>query len=161
VLPIVIDALQAVSIAAGRQEERPERPLTHDLMLSMLSMLDAKVTKVEVTDLVDGTYYAMVVLERHGMRFDVDARPSDALALAVRTKCPIFVAEHVLEASGLSTTWADPAASRPGAPHLRGCGPLRGGAPGGGERRSSRSGISAPGATARSTGAGRPRAGSR
>jgi uncharacterized protein len=101
-LPIVIDALQAVSIAAGRQEERPERPLTHDLMLSMLGMLDAAVTKVEVTDLVDGTYYAMVVLERHGMRFDVDARPSDALALAVRTRCPIFVAEHVLEASGLS-----------------------------------------------------------
>jgi uncharacterized protein len=101
-LPIVIDALQAVSIAAGRQEERPERPLTHDLMLSMLGMMGAAVTKVEVTDLVDGTYYAMVVLERHGMRFDVDARPSDALALAVRTRCPIYVAEHVLEASGLS-----------------------------------------------------------
>jgi len=101
-LPIVIDALQAVSIAAGRQEERPARPLSHDLLLSMLGMLDARVTRVEVTDLVDGTYYAMVVMERQGMRFDVDARPSDALALAVRTRCPIFVAEHVLEASGLS-----------------------------------------------------------
>jgi len=101
-LPIVIDALQAVSIAAGRQAERPERPLTHDLLLSMLGMLDAEVTKVEVTDLVDGTFYAMVVLERQGVRFDVDARPSDALALAVRAKCPIYVAEHVLEASGLS-----------------------------------------------------------
>jgi len=101
-LPIVIDALQAVSIAAGRQAERPERPLTHDLLLSMLGMLDAEVTKVEVTDLVDGTFYAMVVLERQGVRLDVDARPSDALALAVRAKCPIYVAEHVLEASGLS-----------------------------------------------------------
>lgn len=101
-LPIVIDALQAVSIATGRQGEPPERPLTHDLLLSMLGMLDAQVAKVEVTDLVDGTYYAMVVLERHGVRFDVDARPSDALALAVRAKCPIFVAEHVLEESGLS-----------------------------------------------------------
>lgn len=101
-LPIVIDALQAVSIAAGRQEERPERPLTHDLLLSMLGMLDARVTRVEVTGLVDGTFYAMVVLERQGVRFDVDARPSDALALAVRTRCPISVAEHVLEASGLS-----------------------------------------------------------
>jgi len=101
-LPIVIDALQAVSIAAGRQEERPERPLTHDLLLSMLGILDARVTRVEVTDLIDGTFFAMVVMERQGMRFDVDARPSDALALAVRTRCPIFVAEHVLEASGLS-----------------------------------------------------------
>ena len=101
-LPIVIDALQAVSIAAGRHAERPVRPLTHDLLLSMLGMLDAVVTKVEVTDLVDGTFYAMVVLERQGVRFDVDARPSDALALAVRAKCPIYVAEHVLEASGLS-----------------------------------------------------------
>jgi len=101
-LPIVIDALQAVSIAAGRQAERPERPLTHDLLLSMLGMLDTEVTKVEVTDLQGGTFYAMVVLERHGVRFDVDARPSDALALAVRAKCPIFVAEHVLAASGLS-----------------------------------------------------------
>lgn len=101
-LPIVIDALQAVAIAAGRQSEKPERPLTHDLLLSMLGMLDATVARVEVTDLVDGTFYAMVVLERQGVRFDVDARPSDALALAVRAKCPIFVAEHVLEASGLS-----------------------------------------------------------
>ena len=101
-LPIVIDALQAVSIAAGRQAERPERPLTHDLLLSMLGMLDTEVTKVEVTDLQGGTFYAMVVLERHGVRFDVDARPSDALALAVRAKCPVFVAEHVLAASGLS-----------------------------------------------------------
>ncbi len=101
-LPIVIDALQAVSIAAGRQAEPPERPLTHDLLLSMLGILDARVTRVEVTDLVEGTFFAMVVMERQGMRFDVDARPSDALALAVRTRCPIFVAEHVLEASGLS-----------------------------------------------------------
>ncbi|MDF1524580.1 MAG: bifunctional nuclease family protein, partial [Trueperaceae bacterium] len=100
--PIVVDALQALAIAAGRQEERPARPLTHDLMLSVLEMMGASLQRVEVTDLIDGTYYAMLILERQGMRFDVDARPSDALALAVRTKCPVFVAEHVLEASGLS-----------------------------------------------------------
>src|SRR3990172_6148849 len=81
-LPIVVDALQALAIAAGRQEERPERPLTHDLMLSTLELLGASLQKVEITDLVEGTYYAMLVLERQGMRFDVDARPSDALALA-------------------------------------------------------------------------------
>jgi uncharacterized protein len=101
-LPIVVDALQAVAIAAGRQDDKPQRPLTHDLLLSVLQMLGASLQRVEVTDLVEGTYYAMLVLERQGMRFDVDARPSDAIALAVRTKCPVFVAEHVLEASGLS-----------------------------------------------------------
>jgi bifunctional DNase/RNase len=101
-LPIVIDALQALSIASGRSNERPDRPMTHDLMLSMLGILDATLERVEITDLVDGTYFAVVVVERHGVRFDMDARPSDALALAVRAGCPIWVSEKVLEASGMS-----------------------------------------------------------
>lgn len=106
-LPIVIDALQAVAIAAGRHTEPPERPLTHDLYLSTLELLGAEVVRVDISDLSDGTYYASVVLERHGVRFEVDARPSDALALAVRVGCPIWVAEHVLEASGLSEDIGD------------------------------------------------------
>jgi uncharacterized protein len=101
-LPIVIDAMQAISIAAGRAAEAPARPLTHDLVLSMLELLDASIDRVEITDMIDGTYYAMLVLERSGVHLDVDARPSDALALAVRTKARIFVAEHVLEQNGLS-----------------------------------------------------------
>ena len=102
VLPIVIDAMQAISIAAGRSGDSVSRPLTHDLMLSMLEMLDARVARIEITDLVDGTYYAMLVLERAEIRMEIDARPSDALALAVRTDAPIFVAEHVLEQNALS-----------------------------------------------------------
>jgi bifunctional DNase/RNase len=101
-MPIVIDAMQAVSIAAARSPERPERPLTHDLLLSLVDLLGATLVQVEITDLVDGTFYANLVLERQAVRFDVDARPSDALALAARAECPIFVAEHVLEASVLS-----------------------------------------------------------
>lgn len=101
-LPIVIDAMQALAIAAGRGEDKPERPLTHDLMLSLLEVLDARIAHVEITDLAEGTFYAMLVIERGGVRFDLDARPSDALALAVRTEVPIYVAEHVLESSGLS-----------------------------------------------------------
>jgi bifunctional DNase/RNase len=101
-LPIVIDPMQAVSIAAARSLERAERPLTHDLMLSMIELLGAKVLRIEITDLVDGTYFSNLHLERQGMAYEIDARPSDALALAVRAECPIFVAEHVLEASGLS-----------------------------------------------------------
>ena len=101
-LPIVIDAMQALAIAAGRSEERPERPLTHDLVLSLLQVLDAQILQVEITDLAQGTYYAILSVERAGVRFDVDARPSDALAIAVRSGAPILVAEHVLELSGLA-----------------------------------------------------------
>jgi uncharacterized protein len=101
-LPIVIDAVQAVSIASARQAEPPPRPATHDLMLSMLTLLDARVARIEITDLIDGTFYALVIVERNGVPFDLDARPSDALALAARAACPIWVAPHVLEASGLS-----------------------------------------------------------
>ena len=101
-LPIVIDAMQALAIAAGRAGEGPGRPLTHDLILSMLERLGAKVSRVEITDVAEGTYFAMLVLERGGVHLDVDARPSDALALAVRTGAPIFVAPHVLEQNALS-----------------------------------------------------------
>jgi len=101
VLPIVVDAMQALAIAAGRNGDKPVRPLTHDLILSLLEVLGAKVAQVDITDLSGGTFYAMLSVERSGVRFDIDARPSDALAVAVRTGAPIFVAEHVLEASGL------------------------------------------------------------
>lgn len=102
ILPIVIDAMQAISIAAGRSEDRIERPMTHDLMVSMLEMLDAEVVRVEITDMVESTYYAMLVLERSGVKLEIDARPSDALALAVRVGAQVFVAEHVLEQNALN-----------------------------------------------------------
>lgn len=101
ILPIQIDAMQAIAIAAGRSRESLERPLTHDLMVSVLELLGVKLSRIEVTDLRDGTYYALLMLDRSGVTFEVDARPSDALALAVRVGAPIFVATHVLEHSGL------------------------------------------------------------
>jgi len=101
-LPILIDAMQAIAIAHGRSGEKPERPLTHDLMLSMLELMGASIARIEITDMVGSTYYAMLVLERSGVHLDVDARPSDALALAVRTGAPIFVAPHVLAQNALS-----------------------------------------------------------
>lgn len=101
ILPIQIDAMQAIAIAAGRSKEGLERPLTHDLMVSVLELLGVTVTRVEVTDLRDGTYYALLILDRSGVPFEVDARPSDALAIAVRVGAPIFVAPEVLEVSGL------------------------------------------------------------
>ena len=100
-VPIQIDSMQAISIAAGRGSDRPERPLTHDLMMSVLGLLDAAVERVEVTDLRDGIFYSMLTLERSGVRFELDARPSDALALAVRAGAPVFVAERVIELAAL------------------------------------------------------------
>ena len=114
VLPIVIDAMQALAIAAGRSGEKTERPLTHDLIASLLQVLNATVERVEITELAGGTYYAMLCVERGGVRFDVDARPSDALAVAVRSDAPIYVAESVLESSGLEDEDDGGDASGPG-----------------------------------------------
>ncbi len=100
-VPIQIDSMQAISIAAGRGSDRPERPLTHDLMMSVLGLLDAAVERVEITDLRDGIFYSMLILERSGVRFELDARPSDALALAVRAGAPVFVAERVVEQAAM------------------------------------------------------------
>ncbi len=107
ILPIVIDAVQAISIAAGRSGDAVERPLTHDLLVSTIEMLGGSVERIEITDMVDGTYYAMLVLERSGIRLEIDARPSDALALAVRVGAPIFVAEHVLEQNALAEDFSN------------------------------------------------------
>lgn len=101
-LPIVIDPLQAMSIVAGRSHESLGRPLTHDLMLSVLEVLNATIKRIEITDMRSnddgsGTYYARLILENRGVEFDIDARPSDALALAVRTEAPIYIAEEVLD----------------------------------------------------------------
>ncbi|MCY4355005.1 MAG: bifunctional nuclease family protein [Truepera sp.] len=102
ILPIVIDAFQAISISTGRSGEDPGRPLPHDLMLSMLELFGAKLSRVEITDLIEGVYFAMLVIERQGVQFEIDARPSDALALAVRVQAPIFIAEHVIEENALT-----------------------------------------------------------
>ena len=82
---------------AARMEEKPERPHTHDLMLSMIEMLGATLERIEITDLKDGTFYGQVVLKRAGVEFDLDSRPSDALALAARADCPVLIARKVME----------------------------------------------------------------
>lgn len=97
ILPIVVDSLQAMAIIAARVDEPPERPHTHDLMLSLIDMLGARLIRVEITDLIDGTFYGQVVLDRGGVEVELDARPSDALALVARVKdCPILVSKAVM-----------------------------------------------------------------
>lgn len=101
IVPIWIGALEAMSIVAGRGGEFP-RPMSHDLMLSMLELLSARVVRTEVTDISEGTFYARLIVENRGVEFELDARPSDALALAVRVDAPLYVAEKVVKQTAMT-----------------------------------------------------------
>ena len=104
-LPIWIGAWEASAIAMRLQGLQAERPLTHDLFAAALDRLGVRVERVVISELADETYHARIHLERDGFQVEVDARPSDALALAVRAEVQIFAAEDVLAQAGLA---ADP-----------------------------------------------------
>ena len=97
VLPIWIGHAEALSIELKLQGKSFDRPLTHDLLRASIESLGATVTKVAVTDLKDNTFFAKVYLHRDNEVFAIDARPSDSIALAVRTNAPIYVSETVFE----------------------------------------------------------------
>jgi uncharacterized protein len=96
-LPIWIGSWEAQSIAMKLQGIEAERPLTHDLLASILEELGASVRRIVVSDLADETYRARIVLASSGDDYEIDARPSDAIALAVRVSAPIFATEAVLD----------------------------------------------------------------
>jgi bifunctional DNase/RNase len=100
-LPIWIGPWEANAIATRLQGVTPERPLTHDLFAATLEALGARLTRVIISDLADETYHATLELELDGRRVEVDARPSDSLALAVRTGVKIYAAEAVLDKAGV------------------------------------------------------------
>ena len=104
-LPIWIGAWEASAIAMRLQGLAAERPLTHDLFAAALDRLGVHVERVVINELTDETYHARIHLERDGVQVEVDARPSDALALAVRAEVPIFAADEVLAQAALA---ADP-----------------------------------------------------
>ncbi|MGE4539550.1 bifunctional nuclease family protein [Desulfovibrio sp. JY] len=97
VLPIWIGAMEAMAISLALNDVVLPRPMTHDLLLNMIAKLDGHVVAIHVTELAEGTYYADIELEVEGGIRRVDSRPSDAIALALRAKAPILVAEPVLE----------------------------------------------------------------
>lgn len=101
-VPIFIGQLETQSILIGMGGIEVPRPLTHDLLLSLLSTLNAEVTKIEIHDLREGTFYARMLLRVEGREIVVDARPSDAIGVAVRAHCPVFIAESVVEEAGIS-----------------------------------------------------------
>ena len=103
ILPIWIGVLEATSIAAKLENIQFPRPLTHDLMKNIFDFVGVKIPKIEIVDLKENTYYAIITLEVEGKTIDIDARPSDAVALALRTGAEIFVKEDVLKKSQLYT----------------------------------------------------------
>src|SRR5499426_1022815 len=96
VLPIWVGVYEANAIALEIEKVSTPRPMTHDLLRNLLVGLEATVSKVVVTELRDDTFYAVIWLDRGGEIISIDSRPSDALALALRMDCPIFVEEEVL-----------------------------------------------------------------
>lgn len=101
-VPIFIGQLETQSILIGMGGVEVPRPLTHDLVVSLFSALHAELLRIEINDLVDGTFYARFVLVQDGEELLVDSRPSDAIGVAVRTGCPVFIAESVVETAGIS-----------------------------------------------------------
>lgn len=98
-LPIWIGFMEASSIAMELEKTPRIRPITHDLVKNLLEKLKFAVTKIEVTDLRDDTFYARIYLKRDAEEYSLDSRPSDAIAIALRTDSPIFVNEEVIEKS--------------------------------------------------------------
>jgi uncharacterized protein len=100
-LPIWIGLLEATAMATEIEGIKMARPMTHDLIKNILGEVGCAVDSVEITDLKENTYFALVYLNISGRQVVIDSRPSEAIALALRTKSPIFVAKAVLEASSI------------------------------------------------------------
>jgi hypothetical protein len=107
VLPIWVGIYEANAIALEIEKVQTPRPMTHDLLKNLITGLDVHVQRVVVSDLKDDTFYALIWMERQGQTLSMDARPSDALALALRLDCPIFVEEEVIKNSKMLSAMAD------------------------------------------------------
>ena len=100
-LPIIIGTFEAQAIALELEHIKPPRPMTHDLLKNMIQNFGANVNQVFINDLSEGTFFAKIIYENNGEQMEQDARPSDAIALAVRFNASIFVASDILEEAGI------------------------------------------------------------
>jgi bifunctional DNase/RNase len=100
-LPIWIGHPEAAAILMKLQSQAPPRPMTHDLLSDMLEQLEAQIIRITVTELRENTFYAQITVQQDGREIEVDSRPSDAIALAIRAEAPIFAAERVIEESAI------------------------------------------------------------
>ncbi len=99
ILPMVIGVLEAEAIVVELNGTKTKNPLSHDMFKSALSIMEASIVKVVVTSLKQDTYYAMIAINYKGKTYDIDSRPSDAIALALRFNAPIFVSDEVMDTS--------------------------------------------------------------
>lgn len=100
-LPIWIGHPEAAAILMKLQSQAPPRPMTHDLLSDMLDQLGASIVRITVTELRENTFYAQITLQQDGGEIEIDSRPSDAIALAIRAEAPIFAADRVIEESAI------------------------------------------------------------
>ena len=115
-VPIFIGGAEAQSIAIHLDKVELPRPLTHDLLKNVLDCLECRLKRIVVNDIADNTFYGVLVFERDGKEFEVDARPSDAIALAVRCGAPMYVTKKVLEQAGIVLQESAAAAATPDVP---------------------------------------------
>jgi len=100
-LPIWIGAMEATAIAFALQGIQTQRPMTHDLLKNVLEEIQVQVERIVITELKEGTFYAVIVMSRNGTKYEVSSRPSDAIALAVRVNVPSFAQEEVLSEASI------------------------------------------------------------
>ncbi len=113
-VPIFIGQLETQAILIGMGKVEVPRPLTHDLALSLIRSLGAEIERIEINDLREGTFYARLVLLAGDREVVVDSRPSDAIGIAVRAGCPVFIAETVVDEAGISVNLVSGQAGAPG-----------------------------------------------
>ncbi len=106
-LPIWIGPFESDAIHIALQGTQPARPLTHDLLKAVIQEVGGKPLYIVVTDLSEDTFYARIVMDLHGRRIELDSRPSDAIALAVRLDVPIYVAQHVMDKAAIRPTQSE------------------------------------------------------
>jgi len=102
-LPIIIGSFEAQAIALELENIKPPRPMTHDLLKNFVLSFDTQIKQIYVNDLSEGTFFAQIIYERDNQLIELDARPSDAIALAVRFNAPIYVDSKILKEAGIST----------------------------------------------------------
>lgn len=100
-LPIIIGSFEAQAIALELENIKPPRPMSHDLMKNLILNFGSKVKQILINDLAEGTFYSRIIFEHGDQLHEIDSRPSDAIALAVRFGSPIHVSEHVLKEAGI------------------------------------------------------------
>jgi len=100
-LPIIIGTFEAQAIALELEHIKPPRPMTHDLLKNVIQTFGAEIQQVFINDLSEGTFFAQIIYKKNGEKLEQDARPSDAIALAVRFDAPIFVAGTILDEAGI------------------------------------------------------------